>query len=132
VHPRALDAAADRPLALSTEFYVLAPRRPGEDLAFLLPFLLGEHAQAILAAAQEGGHHPRVPRSTLLALRVPETIVTERRQLSREVNATLGALYEATERWQECLGGPHSAKQRKLTATSAGTSRASRARGTRG
>jgi hypothetical protein len=124
VHPRALDAAAGRSLALSTEFYVLAPRRPGEDLAFLVPFLLGEHAQAILAAAQEGGHHPRVPRSTLLALRVPEPIVTERRRLSREVNTTLASLYEATEHWQACLRGP-----RKVTAGSAGSSRG---RGTRG
>lgn len=106
VHPRALDAAAGRPLALSTEFYVLAPRRPNGDLAFLLPFLLGERAQSVLAAAQEGGHHPRVPRSSLLALRVPEALVEARAQRSREVNAALTALYEATARYQALLDAP--------------------------
>lgn len=105
VHPRALEAAPGRSLALSSEFYVLAPRRPGDDLAFLVPFLLGEQAQAVLAAAQEGGHHPRVPRASLLALRVPERIVEERRRLSREVNVALDALYVASARYQAVLGG---------------------------
>lgn len=100
VHPRALEPASGRSLALSTEFYVLSPRRPGEDVAFLLPFLLGESAQAVLAAAQEGGHHPRVPRSSLLALRVPKPAVQARVRLSREVNESLDALYVAIDRWQ--------------------------------
>ena len=103
VHPRALEAASGRSLALSTEFYVLAPRRPKDDLAFLLPFLLGEQAQSVLAAAQEGGHHPRVPRSSLLALRVPEAIVEARGRLSREVNASLDTLYDAAARYQALL-----------------------------
>ncbi len=101
VHPHALDATRGRPLALSTEFYVLAPRHAREDIAFLLPFLLGERAQALLASAQEGGHHPRVPRSSLLALRVPPAIVDARRRLSRRVNESLAAVYDAAERWQE-------------------------------
>ncbi|MBX3209679.1 MAG: hypothetical protein KF764_31890 [Labilithrix sp.] len=103
VHPRALAAASGRALAVSTEFYVLAPRRAGDDLAFLLPFLLGERAQAVLAAAQEGGHHPRVPRASLLALRVPETLVEARRRLSREMNAALDVLYDASSRYQRLL-----------------------------
>ena len=105
VHPAALEGVSGRPLALSTEFYVLAPREPGEDLAFLLPFLLGEQAQATLAAAQEGGHHPRVPRSSLLALRVPEKVVALRRRLSVEVNDALAAMYAASARYQALLGG---------------------------
>jgi hypothetical protein len=104
VHPRVIEAISGKPLALSTEFYVLAPRRPNDDLAFLLPFLLGDQAQAVLAAAQEGGHHPRVPRSSLLALRVPESIVGARRELSRQVNASLDALYDAMGRYQDVLG----------------------------
>ena len=104
VHPRSLDAAGGRELALSSEFYVLAPRRAGDDLAFLLPFLLGEQTQAILAAAQEGGHHPRVPRSSLLALRVPLDVVEARQRLSREVNEALDALYAASARYQGLLG----------------------------
>ncbi len=105
VHPRALEAAGGRTLALSSEFYVLAPRRAGEDLAFLVPFLLGEQAQAILAAAQEGGHHPRVPRSSLLALRVPLDVVAERQRLSSEVNEALDGLYVASARYQGLLQG---------------------------
>jgi hypothetical protein len=104
VHPRALEAAPKRPLAFSTEFYVLAPR-PGEDIAFLLPFLLGAEAQAVLASAQEGGHHPRVPRTSLLALRVPEALVASRKRISREVNGSLDALYIAMGHWQDRLRG---------------------------
>lgn len=103
VHPRAIDAAQGRPLALSSEFYVLSGKGGG-DLAFLLPFLLGPSAQAILAAAQEGGHHPRVPRASLFALRVPKEIVRRRRAIGDEVRASLEALYAATARYQRLLG----------------------------
>lgn len=104
VHPRALELAGGRPLALSTEFYVLSPKRPSDDLAFLLPFLLGAEAQRVLAAAQEGGHHPRVPRASLLALRVPERLVRARRRTAREVSAALEGLYLATARYHDLLG----------------------------
>ncbi len=104
VHPRVIEAADGRPIALSSEFYVLAPRRPKDDLAWLLPYLLREQAQALLAAAQEGGHHPRVPRSSLLALRVPVDLVERRQRLSREVNAALDALYVANARYRDLLG----------------------------
>lgn len=100
VHRRALAPANGRSLALSSEFYVLGPRHAEDDLGFLLPFLLGERAQAVLAAAQEGGHHPRVPRSSLLALRVPEALVGARQQRSDEVDGALDALYAAVERFQ--------------------------------
>lgn len=105
VHPEALTVARGRSLALSTEFYVLAPRREGDDIAFLLPFLLGAQAQSILAAAQEGGHHPRVPLSSLLALRVPSSIIEARKTIAAEVHASLAALYEASARYQSLLGG---------------------------
>jgi len=96
VHPRALTAAPGRPLALSTEFYVLAPREPGDDLAFLVPFLLSSEAQSILASAQEGGHHPRVPRTTLLALRIPRALVRARARTSRAVSEALATYYDAS------------------------------------
>jgi hypothetical protein len=103
VHPGAVEAAGGRPLALSTEFYVFAPRNEGDDLAFLLPFLLGESAQAILAASQEGGHHPRVPRTSLLALRVPEGVVRGRRKLAKDAMNALALLYAAIARYQALL-----------------------------
>lgn len=94
---------ADAPtLALSTEFYVLAPL-DGEDIAWLVPYLLSPATQAILAAAQEGGHHPRVPRASLFALRVPEEIVARRAALARTARAALGDLYGAMDRWTALL-----------------------------
>jgi hypothetical protein len=105
VHPSALGVAAGRPLALSTEFYVLAPRKAGEDLAFLVPFLLSPDAQASLAAAQEGGHHPRVPRSSLFALRVPRALLKARARTSRAVNEALAETYRASSRLRALLGG---------------------------
>jgi hypothetical protein len=104
VHPRAVESAGGRALAVSTEFYVFAPKPSTGDLAFLLPYLLGAQAQAILSASQEGGHHPRVPRASVLALRVPQSIVDARRKLARETTTALAALYEATARYQALLG----------------------------
>jgi hypothetical protein len=103
VHPRALETTQGRELALSSEFYVLQPRPSRGGLAYLLPFLLASHAQGILAAAQEGGHHPRVPRSSLLALRVPDHLIQSRQRLSREVDRALEALYSATAHYEEVL-----------------------------
>ncbi len=54
----------------STEFYVLRARG-GIEPAALVPFLLSAPVQAALAAAQEGGHHPRVGRAAFLGLPVP-------------------------------------------------------------
>ena len=92
-----------RAIAVSTEFYVLAPRAPDEDLSYLLPFLLSDGAQAVLAAAQEGGHHPRVPRASLLALRVPTSVVRAKRRLAADTWRALDALYDATGQYHESL-----------------------------
>ena len=97
VHPAACDAA--RPLACSTEFYVLSPRGDGESLAFLLPWLLGAPVQTVLAAAQEGGHHPRVPRELLLSMRVEETRVRSRKRVSAEVERALARTIDAQRRF---------------------------------
>jgi hypothetical protein len=93
VHRGALAIAGRRPLALSTEFYVLSPRTEDDDLAYLVPWLLADDVQAALAAAQEGGHHPRVPRTSLMALRVPHEVVRRRAKTSRAVRAALDHLY---------------------------------------
>jgi hypothetical protein len=90
-------------LCVSTEFYVLAPRENGDDLAWLLPFLLSDRTQQILAAAQEGGHHPRVPRSSLFAIRVPQSMYRARKARSRTVSQALDALYVATDRYRAAL-----------------------------
>jgi hypothetical protein len=95
---------AHPPLACSTEFAVLVARDEDESLAFLLPFLLSAEVQARLAARQEGGHRPRVPRVTLMALRVPPSRMQCRRETSASVEAALAALYDAKLRLGKALG----------------------------
>ncbi len=103
VHPSALALARGRPLALSTEFYVLSPRTKDDDLAFLVPFLLSKEAQAALASAQEGGHHPRVPSSSLFALRVPRGLLRMRKRTSRAVIEALADTYRASSKLRALL-----------------------------
>jgi hypothetical protein len=106
VHP-----LASMPLALSTEYYVLGPKVPrvragnetSGSLAFLVPFLLGPQVQRQLAAAQEGGHHPRVPRASLLSIRVPDALLARRAEISRKVLAKLAAFYRASSAWNDLL-----------------------------
>jgi hypothetical protein len=71
-------------LVCSTEFFVL--RSPNEhSIAFLVPFLLSRPVQEVLAAAQEGGHHPRFDDSTLLTLPVPVSLLDTRDVASRTI-----------------------------------------------
>jgi hypothetical protein len=75
----------------STEFYVLRPK-DGKSIAYLVAFLLSDIVQQVLAASQEGGHHPRVPEKNLLGLVVPAALLGERDRLSHAVeDATLAA-----------------------------------------
>jgi hypothetical protein len=92
------------PLGCSTELSVLVSKVEGESLAFLLPFLLSSPAQAFLAAGQEGGHHPRVPRETLLSLRVPHNRIRGRRAKSDAVEKAAERLYATLERYRVILG----------------------------
>ncbi len=68
----------------STEFYILRSL-DSDSVAFLVPFLLSGPVQAILAAAQEGGHHPRFNLMTLLDLAVPNVAVERRAAVSASV-----------------------------------------------
>lgn len=102
VHASSVALAGGRALALSTEFYVLGPRDP-RDLAFLVPFLLSDDVQRALAGAQEGGHHPRVPRSSLFALHVPRAILRARTKSSRAVTSALAEVYRASSGWRALL-----------------------------
>ena len=70
----------------STEFFVL--QSVDEDsIAFLVPFLLSSPVQSMLAASQEGGHHPRFTEQTLLNLLVPSPLVETRNVLSHNVES---------------------------------------------
>jgi hypothetical protein len=71
-------------LACSTEFLILRPRAK-RSIAFLVPFLLSEQAQQVLAAAQEGGHHPRFRSEALMSLTVPNKLLKEQANISKLV-----------------------------------------------
>ena len=80
------DAQGPLEVVASPEFYVL--RAIGRfDAAALVPFLLAAEVQTALAAAQEGGHHPRVPAEALLALPVPDALVAASERLGGAVRA---------------------------------------------
>ncbi len=83
-----------RATVVSSEFLVLRPL-DGAPIAFLAPFLLSSPVQTALAAAQEGGHHPRFSAATLLALPVPRALVERREELSEVVERAMQQRREA-------------------------------------
>lgn len=93
-------------IAVSTEFYVLRPEKKDDDLAWLLPFLLSAGTQSLLAAAQEGGHHPRVPRASLFALRVPKSAVDGRKKTAAAVRRALVSLERAEQDYRSAIAMP--------------------------
>jgi hypothetical protein len=83
-------------LVCSTEFFVL--RSPdNRSIAFLVPFLLSRQVQEVLAASQEGGHHPRFNDSTLLTLPVAMSLLNARDVVSRTIEECV-AFYRKYER----------------------------------
>ncbi len=84
------DVPAGADVVCSTEFYVL--RSPDSaSIGFLVPYLLSPRVQNVLAAAQEGGHHPRFNLTTLLELPIDEDLLNRRDAISTLVEeATTG------------------------------------------
>lgn len=87
----------------STEFYALRAKDE-RSIAFLVPFLLSAPTQAVLAAAQEGGHHPRFSQATLESLKVPHEIVDRREELSAIVIEAVGQLREGSSAMRALVG----------------------------
>lgn len=88
--------AGDAWVVCSTEFFVL--RSPNDrSIAFLVPFLLSGPVQAVLAASQEGGHHPRFGQDALLDLPVPDSLVERRDDHSAKVEEAV-AMFRRYER----------------------------------
>jgi len=73
---------------VSTEFYVLKSK-DAWSISFLVPFLLSRHVQNILVAAQEGGHHPRVPQQTIANLVIPRALLSTRDELNVQVESAV-------------------------------------------
>jgi hypothetical protein len=83
-------------LICSTEFFVL--RSIDErSIAFLVPYLLSPSVQMVLAASQEGGHHPRFDEATLLTLPIPSRILERRDLISQSVEKSI-RLYRESEK----------------------------------
>ncbi len=77
--------AGSAELACSTEFYVLRSKSQAA-IDFLVPYLLSAPVQKVLAASQEGGHHPRFEESVLLALPVPAELLHHRDDYSSAIS----------------------------------------------
>jgi hypothetical protein len=87
--------AGESTIVCSTEFFVL--RSVDEkSIAFLVPFLLSSRVQEVLAASQEGGHHPRFADSTLATLRIPLSLLSRRDEDSATVE-TAAKMYRRAE-----------------------------------
>jgi hypothetical protein len=90
-------------IACSSEFYVLRPLDE-TSIAFLVPFLLSPAVQTLLAASQEGGHHPRVREATLRSLRVPRHVLADRTDLSAAVEQAADHFRSATKTIAHLVG----------------------------
>ena len=77
------------PLLASTEILALRPKTPGDDLAYLAPFLLSEGPQRALWSSVEGGHHPRFRPETLLALPLPRAVFDARKRIGHELRQAI-------------------------------------------
>jgi hypothetical protein len=80
----------------STEFFVLRSI-DNLSIAFLVPFLLSNAIQEVLAASQEGGHHPRFTESALLTLPIPKSLLSQRSLISEVVRNSV-QMYRASEK----------------------------------
>lgn len=98
---RRVPHAARASIVCSTEFYVLRSRDAGRSIAFLVPFLLCDRVQEVLAAAQEGGHHPRFSEFTLTTLAVPASLLETRDAVSRTVESVVRAYRDGEAKLRE-------------------------------
>jgi hypothetical protein len=81
-------------LICSTEFFILRSI-DDQSIAFLVPFLLSPAVQTVLAAAQEGGHHPRFDEATLVSLPIPRGLLEKRSAISEAVEKSVKLYREA-------------------------------------
>ncbi len=90
----AIPNSSNAQILCSTEFFVLRSINR-ESIAFLVPFLLTESVQQVLAASQEGGHHPRFDSTVLLALPIPTAMLDVRQDVSTRVERAAKLYREA-------------------------------------
>jgi hypothetical protein len=89
-----ISSSDDVKLICSTEFFILRSI-DNRSIAFLVPFLLSSAVQTVLAASQEGGHHPRFDEATLLSLPIPAGMLEKRDSISEAVERSIKLYREA-------------------------------------
>ena len=89
-------------LLCSTEFFVL-DSKDGASIAFLVPLLLSSQVQSVLAASQEGGHHPRFNERTLTALPIPASLLERRAELSAQVEYAVSQARQAFGKLEDSI-----------------------------
>lgn len=72
-------------IVCSTEYYVLESKEPWRHIGFLVPWLLSKEVQSVFEQATTGGHHPRFNDDLLLRLSIPDRILSNRDEVSTEV-----------------------------------------------
>ena len=93
----AFTGGVDAMMLCSTEFYVLAPKNRTSDIAFLVPYLLSAPVQKAFAAAEEGGHHPRIQPDVLLNIAVPRSLIEKRDDFSRRFRKSIKFIRQGEE-----------------------------------
>jgi hypothetical protein len=93
------------PLLCSSEFFVLRSKNR-ESIAYIVPLLLSNDIQIVLSASQEGGHHPRFNRETLMTLPLPSLIYNNHEIISNEVKNSVEkarqAVFNIQKLTEEC------------------------------
>ncbi|HFQ5433728.1 TPA: hypothetical protein ACGVBV_004231 [Vibrio vulnificus] len=78
----------------STEFYILESKN-GEDIAFLVPWLLSPKIQGVFSDATVGGHHPRFSDELLMNLNVCDNIFNNRGRVNIDVSQSINMSIDA-------------------------------------
>jgi len=85
---------------LSTEFIVLRSRNRS-SIAFLVPFILSEPIQTILAWSQDGNEHPRFNEKVLLHITIPPQVQSISKKLNACVLKATTSLDKALQAYSE-------------------------------
>jgi len=80
--------------AVSTEFVVLRSCLDS-NISFLVPFILSDPVQTILAWSQDGNEHPRFNESILLELKIPKSVIAAKDKINMLMNAAQRAAIRA-------------------------------------
>lgn len=90
-------------LLCSTEFFVLRSKDT-KSIAFLVPTLLSDEIQRVLDVSQEGGHHPRFKKKTLMSLPIPPDILDRREEISEKVTGCVSSARQSVQNMQSLIG----------------------------